>query len=256
MLQLPKIDSRTRRWIAGALGAAVALGGAALVTNAWVVRFAGPFVYEHVGEVPRRQVAIVPGARVYADGRPSPVLADRLSAALALYRSGSVGKILVSGEHLSRDYDEAGAMWRWLDARGVDPRDVFLDHAGLRTLDTMERARQVFEVGSAVICTQRFHLARSVFLARRAGIDAVGVVADRRVYRQARRDRLREYFARSVSFFDSYVLGTGARYAEGTVPIDGDGRQTHDQWTRGPAQSDGGEASGAGSSGGGPGAAP
>lgn len=224
---------RSRRWLAGALGAAVALGGAALATNGWITSYARPYLFQQTADAPRREVAIVLGARVYGDGTPSPVLEDRLATALDLYRDEKVAKILVSGEHLSRDYDEVGAMWRWLEERGADARDVFLDHAGLRTLDTMERARLVFGVRSATVCTQRFHLARAVFLARRAGMDAVGVVADRRIYQRARRDRLREYFARSVSFFDSYVFHTGARHEGGQVPIDGDGRATHDQWTRG-----------------------
>ena len=126
-------------------------------------------------------VAIVPGARVFEDGTPSHALADRLHAALELYRAGRVQKILVSGDHGSGIYDEVNAMHAWLLDRGVSPEAIYLDHAGFRTLDTMFRASEVFKVRRAVICTQRFHLPRSVFLARAAGIDAVGLEADRRV---------------------------------------------------------------------------
>jgi SanA protein len=227
--RLPRLNRRNA--VTGALGTVLVLTGGAVVTNGWVETYSRPHIYEDVDSVPGREVALVPGCRVYSDGTPSPALADRLATARDLYLAGKVRKILVSGDHQAPEYDETNAMRRWLTERGVPSRDIYLDHAGLRTFDTMARAALVFGVEEAIVCTQRFHLARSVFLARRSGIDAVGVVADRRVYKKRVRDRLRELVAKSVSFLDSYVLGTEPRHLGDPIALDSDPRATHDRWT-------------------------
>jgi SanA protein len=232
LYQLRQLRRRLPRGRRGAvlvaLGAVGTMTGAILLAGASVVREAEPFLYRGVDDVPSRTAAIVPGCRVYPDGTPSAVLADRLAAALDVYRAGKVRKILVSGDHGAPEYDEVAAMRAWLEARGVPPEDVFSDHAGFRTLDTMVRAAEVFGVDGAVVCTQEFHLARSVYLARRAGIDAVGVPADRRVYRGERLSRVRETYARAAAFVDTRVLGTGPRFVGPRIPITGDGRVTRD----------------------------
>jgi SanA protein len=230
--RLPRLDRKAA--VAGALGGVLVLSGSAVVTNAWVDRYARPHMYEDVESVPARKVALVPGCRVFTDGTPSPALADRLTAARELYLAGKVRKILASGDHRAPEYDETNAMRTWLVERGVPSDEIYLDHAGLRTLDTMQRAARVFGVESAVVCTQRFHLPRAVFLARRSGIDAVGVVADRRIYQKRDRDRLREFFAKSVSFVDSYVIGTEPRHLGDPVSLDEPPDATHDRWTPGP----------------------
>jgi SanA protein len=209
-----------------ALGAAGTLTGAMLLAGGSVVSEASPYLRSGIDDAPPRLVAIVPGCRVHPDGTPSAMLEDRLAAALALYRAGKVEKILVSGDHGAPEYDEVAAMRRWLEARGVAGEDVFSDHAGFRTLDTMMRAAEVFGVEGAIVCTQRFHLARAVFLARRAGIDAVGVPADRRVYKGARLNELRETYARAAAFLDVNVLHTSPRFLGERIPITGDGRET------------------------------
>jgi len=211
------------------LGIASAVGLAGVVAaNWWVDRKAMSSVHCDVDTAPERQVAIVPGAGVRPDGVPSAILEDRLAAALALYEAQKVRKILVSGDHHARAYDETNAMQRWLVERGVPDEDVFMDHAGVRTFDTMERAAKVFVVRSAIVCTQQFHLYRSVFLARRAGIDAVGLAVDRRVYLHAERHQLRETLAKTLAVADTYLLRTRARHLGDVIPINGDGRVTHD----------------------------
>lgn len=226
------------------LAVALAATGAAVAANLWIERRSRAWIHVAADTLPPRTVAIVPGARVYPDGTPSPPLLDRLRTALDLYRAGRVRKVLVSGDHHAPEYDEVNAMWRWLSEQGVPPEDLFLDHAGLRTLDTMERARHVFRVEDAVICTQAFHLPRAVFLARRAGIDAVGLVADRQPYAHARANAAREFLASALAVADSYLLGTGPRHLGAPIPIEGDGRATHDRWTMGGETVPGGRAMG------------
>jgi SanA protein len=196
------------------------------LASAWLVRRAAPHMHRDLETVPARSVVIVPGCRVHDDGTPSATLEDRLAGALELYEAGKVERVLVSGDHSRRAYDEVGVMQRWLVERGVPDEDVFSDHAGLRTLDTMERAARVFEVRDAIISTQEFHLPRSIFLAREAGIDAVGYVADRRVYSARRTDAARERLAHVKALLDVYVLGTEPRHLGEPIPITTDARVT------------------------------
>lgn len=170
---------------------------------------------------------VVPGARVYADGRPSEMLADRLDAALALYRDGVAPRILVSGDHGTPGYDEVTVMARYLEARGVPAEHVFLDHAGFTTYDTMYRARAVFGVGRAVVVTQRFHLGRALFVASALGLSAEGVAADRRPYTRGSlvRSNVREVGAR-VKALAEVILHRPPRFLGAPLPIGGDGRNT------------------------------
>jgi SanA protein len=229
------LTSRRRKVLVRiAIAGGVALGGllSTVFANVWIKRSADPYVFRAVDDVPRRRVAIVPGARVYRSGRVSSVLADRLEAAVDLYRAGKVDRILASGDHAGDDYDEVNPMYRWLLDHGVRDEDIFLDHAGLRTLDTMERAKRVFLVDEAVVCTNEFHLHRSVFLARRAGIDAVGLVSDRRAYQAPVRNAVREHFARTKAFLDGYVFRPDPAHLGDPIPIDGDPAATRDAHAR------------------------
>src|SRR5688572_9752409 len=146
-----------------------------VAVSIWVRREIAGHLYDEVHVCPPREVAIVPGASVHRSGKPSPVVEARLAAALALLRGKQARKILVSGDHRQGEYDEVESMKRWLVRAGVPATAILVDRAGLRTFDSMERAARVFGVKSAVVCTQGFHLLRAVFLARRAGIDAVGL---------------------------------------------------------------------------------
>lgn len=196
--------------------------------NAWIVRAAAPYIGSIDG-LPHCQVAVVLGAGLRPSGEPSPVLADRLEAGIELYRAGRVDKLLLSGDHGQHTYDEVNAMRRHMVDAGIPPDDVFLDHAGFRTFDTMYRARDVFGVERAIVVTQRFHLARSVYTARALGIEAWGYAADRRRYAYARRNALREILARARAFLDLHLRSTRPRYLGPPIPITGDGRATWDQ---------------------------
>lgn len=157
------------------LGATLVLLVAAgwLGPNVWIARSARPYAYASADAVPPRTFAIVPGSRVYHD-RPLPILRARLEAALELYRAGRVKAILVSGQQTAED-PEATVMRAWLRDRGVPAADVWSDGGGTRTRETMNRAASFYGVTDAVVCTQNVNLARSIYLARQAGIDAVGL---------------------------------------------------------------------------------
>lgn len=181
------------------------------LSNWWILKNADGLIHTLEATGPVRNTVIVPGALVW-NKQPSATLEDRLRCSLTLYRQGRADQILVSGDHGRIDYNEVGAMSQWLQKNGVPRSDIVVDHAGFRTWDTMLRARLVFGIKSASICTQKFHLARSVFLAEQAGIDAVGVLADRRPYAAARFNAWRERFARFVAVLDTFVLQREARF--------------------------------------------
>lgn len=149
-------------------------------------------------EVPETEVALVFGAGLAPGGVPSPVLKQRMDAAIALYRSGKVKKLLVSGDNSDPYHDETKAMRRYAIDRGLPVKDVVGDYAGLSTYDSCFRAREIFGVQRATLVTQDFHLPRALFIANRLGIDAYGVAADSNA-RHLTRYRPREAAARVVA---------------------------------------------------------
>ena len=152
-----------------------------LLWQAWVQSHYGPFIYT-ADNVPPQRVAIVLGARVYPNGRLSGMLRDRVETAVALYKAGKVQKILMTGDNSVPDYNEPDAMKAHAVALGVPAADIQPDYGGRRTYDSCYRARQIFEVDSAIVVTQAFHLPRALFLCDQLGLSAVGVAADQRVY--------------------------------------------------------------------------
>jgi SanA protein len=216
-----------KRWLAR--GCAAVLAGALVVggVNA-VVYVGGKSHFVSLEQARPAQAVVVLGAYVYPDGRPSDMVKDRLEAAYALYLAGKAPKILLTGDHGRVEYDEVNAMRRYLEAKGVPTEAIFMDHAGFDTYDSMYRARDVFQVESAIVVTQGFHLPRAVWLARTLGLDAEGVVADRHIYRDARYHAVREMAARLKAFLD-VVIRTKPKFLGPVIPITGDGRATHDQ---------------------------
>lgn len=187
----------------------------------------GPVTAE-AAEVPHAQAALVLGAQVYKDGRPSIMLADRITAAAELYEAGKVDKLLLSGDHGRKTYDEVATMKRILLARGIPAEDIFTDHAGFDTWDSAQRAKRVFDVDSVVVVTQKFHMARALYDARHAGLEATGYVADKRGYGTIMRKlRVREAAARVKTVGDA-VTGADPHFLGPVIPITGDGRKSWD----------------------------
>jgi len=151
-------------------------------------------------EPPR--IAIVFGARVWEDGSASPVLYDRVITAVELYRAGRVKKLLMSGDNPTHDYDEPTAMKNTAIELGVPEQDIVLDFAGRRTYDTCWRAKEVFEVKKAILVTQAFHQARSLYLCNNLGVDSIGITANRRKYVAEGFWEKREFLSRFGAWFE------------------------------------------------------
>lgn len=221
-----KLTSPARRWprlsraLLSALGLIAAVVG---FSNAYVLLSAQGDSTSSVADVPRSEVAIVPGALVEPDGTMSSMLADRVRQAAALWHAGKVEKILVSGDHGTWIYDEPDTMRKALVRSGVRPEDVFEDHAGFDTWATMVRARDIFGVDDAVVVTQGFHMPRALFLADAAGIDATGLTADLHTWgRQGQKSEVREVLSRVKAIAD-VTFDTPAT-AGPQISISGDGR--------------------------------
>lgn len=181
-----------------------------------------------IDELEHAPIAIVLGAKVKADGVPSDILRDRLLTAIDLYDRGLVDKLLLSGDDGQVEYDEVNAMRLFVLDHGVVPEDVFLDHAGFDTYDSMVRAREVFGVSSAIIVTQDFHLPRALYLARSEGIDVQGIAADRQTYVGILRYRVREIPA-SVKAVLNVLFDVAPTYLGEPIDSTGDGQVTWDE---------------------------
>jgi SanA protein len=157
-----------------------------------------------VAEAPPARVAIVFGARIYADGRLSAMLRDRVETAVQLYHDGKVEKIIFSGDNRFENYNEPGAMMAYARRRGVPDEAMQPDYAGRRTYDTCYRAREIFGVDTAVLVTQEFHLPRALFTCDSLGLNVTGVIADRQAYarRSINWSQQREIAATAVALID------------------------------------------------------
>jgi len=205
------------------LSVLLALLGAFTVAGANAVVLARTHgrVHSAVADVDRAEVAIVPGALVRSDGTMSAMLRDRVAGAVALYRAGTVEKILVSGDHHRLGYDETDTMRDAVLAAGVPADDVFTDYAGFDTWSTMRRARQIFDVRSAVVVTQGFHAARAVDLGLAAGIDTQGLTVGGSYGTKGHESSVRELLARVKGLGEATVrpaVLSGPR-----LPISGSG---------------------------------
>lgn len=170
---------------------------------------------------------IVPGAQIYANQSPSPMLQDRLDGAVQLYRAGFSDRILVSGDHREDNYNEPLVMYRYLLDQGIPDEAIFMDHYGLDTYDTLYRARHVFQIDTAIIATQRFHLQRALYIAQGLGLEAYGYRTDPRIYAAHLYMFVREMGARLKAV---YEVKTGALplHESRPLPIFGDGRGSRD----------------------------
>lgn len=171
---------------------------------------------------------IVLGCQVKPDGTPSHMLRDRLERSIELYNLGAAPKLLMSGDHGQKEYDEVNTMKNYAVAKGIPSSDVFMDHAGFSTYETMYRAKEIFGVKKAVIVTQKYHLYRALYIAERLGIEAYGVPADYRTYSgQVKRD-IREILARCKDFATTIFLPEPT-YGGNPIPVSGDGNITNDK---------------------------
>ena len=171
---------------------------------------------------------LVLGCGVRADGSPSDMLYDRLRRGVELYEMDAAPKLLMTGDHGREDYDEVDVMKSFAVDAGIASENVFMDHAGFSTYESMYRAKEIFQAKKIIIVTQQYHLYRAIYIAESLGLEAYGVAADYRAYSgQAKRD-IREVLAR-VKDFGTSVFKPNPTYLGKAIPIWGDGNLTNDE---------------------------
>lgn len=152
--------------------------------------------YTEPDVVPTQPVAIVFGAGLWEDGTPTPMLADRVQAAVDLYQMSRIDKILMTGDNSSKDYNEVKAMQEYAVEQGIPVEDITLDYAGFSTYESCYRAKEIFGVTRAVLVTQKYHLPRAVYTCSKMGVEAVGLGTPD--WEKFENDSMRYYFLREV----------------------------------------------------------
>lgn len=205
-----------------------------VLTNAYVLFSTQSSIYtfdefqaSQTDESIKYDAILVLGAGVNPDGKPSLMLRDRLDMAIKLYDTQSAPKLLMSGDHGNVAYDEVNVMKSYARAANVPSSNVFMDHAGFSTYESLYRAKAVFEAESLIIVTQRYHLPRAVFIAKSLGLDAVGIASEDIRYNGQTMREAREVLAR-VKDMGNTILKPLPTYLGDVIPINGDGDQTND----------------------------
>jgi vancomycin permeability regulator SanA len=170
---------------------------------------------------------IVLGAGVRSDGSPSPMLQDRINTGIELYENGVSDKILMSGDHTKKGYDEVNIMKDYAINKGIPSENVFMDHAGISTYDSIYRAKEIFLAEKILIVTQEYHLYRALHIAEKLGVEAYGVSADVRAYAGQELRELREKAARVKDFFKA-ILKPDSKIGGEAIPVSGNGDTTND----------------------------
>ena len=167
---------------------------------------------------------LVLGCKIEKNG-PSMMLSKRLDKGIETYKQIN-SKLLLSGDHGQKEYDEVNVMRDYVLKEGIDTKDIFLDHAGFSTYDSIYRAKNVFGAKKIVIVTQRFHLYRALYIAEKLGLDAVGIRAEDVPYQSVMiRNELREVLSRDKNFI-KVILEPESKYVGDAISLDGDGNVT------------------------------
>lgn len=170
---------------------------------------------------------LVLGAGIWGD-KPSPMLEDRLLQAISLYNNGVSSKIMMSGDHGKKDYDEVNIMKQFAIEKGVPSEDIFMDHAGFSSYESIYRAKEIFKAKKIIIVTQKYHLYRAIYIANQLGIEAYGVGSDPRQYVGATYREIREILARNKDFVKC-IFKPEPTYLGETIPVSGNGDSTNDK---------------------------
>lgn len=197
--------------------------------NAYVKSVGGKSIItpEQASELKDVDCIIVLGCFVENDGTPCDMLRDRLTRGIELYKNGAAPKIIMSGDHGTIEYDEVNAMKQFAIDNGVPSSDVFMDHAGFSTYESVYRAKEVFAADKIIIVTQEYHLTRALYIAEKLGVEAYGVASDYHTYSgQTSRD-VREILARNKDFATS-IFKPEPTYLGEVIPVSGNGDNTND----------------------------
>ncbi len=189
-------------------------------TNIWVVQTANTRLYDKLENVPYNDVALLLGTSKYnKKGNTNLFFKYRIEAVTALFHSGKIKHIIVSGDNKEISYNEPRDMKRALIANQIPDSCITLDFAGFRTLDSVVRCKKVFGQSKVTIVSQRFHLERALFIARKNNMDAIGFVAEDAPQQYGLYTYIREYFAKFLAVIDVYILHASPKFLGEPIEI-------------------------------------
>ena len=180
---------------------------------------------ENVSNIDGVDCILILGAGIWGD-KPSPMLEDRLKEGIVLYKQGTTKKIIMSGDHSREDYDEVKIMKEYAESEGVPTEDIFMDHAGFSSYDSVYRAKEIFGVQKMIIVTQKYHLYRSLYIAKKLGIEAYGIESNLRTYPGQVFREIREILARDKDYFKCIMKPEASIMGE-KISLDGSGDITN-----------------------------
>ena len=184
-----------------------------LAGNIWVIKSTEDKVFSDYRQLPDNEVGLVLGtSNKLTNGSPNPFFENRIKTAAALYHEKKVSHFILSGDNRTRYYNEPMEMKKALVKLGVPASAITLDYAGLRTLDSVVRSKEIFGQNRITIITQPFHCYRAIFISNYYDIDAVAVVASEPAQEEAFKVYFREYLARTKAILDLYILKTAPRH--------------------------------------------
>lgn len=183
----------------------------ALCSTIYIENSTEKYLFDSLDDLPEKEFALVLGANKNGKSGINPYFLHRIEAATELYLAQKVKKIIVSGDNHVKDYDETTDMANALMARGVPDSVIVRDYAGFRTLDSVIRAKKVFNCSSLIIVSQKFHNQRAVFIAHQHGIDAVGYNS-KDVKSKTNLTHLREIGAKFMAILDLFILNRQPKF--------------------------------------------
>lgn len=183
---------------------------------------------EQAAEIKDFDCIVVLGCKVNGENNPSDMLRDRLDRAIELYYLGCAPKIIMSGDHGRKGYDEVNTMKNYSIEKGIPSEDIFMDHAGFSTYESVYRAKEIFCAEKIIVVTQEYHIYRALYISQRLGVEAYGVSSDYHLYRGAFLNEIREILARNKDFF-KVLFKPEPTYLGEKIPVSGDGNLTNDK---------------------------
>lgn len=191
-----------------------------LAANIWVVNSTKDRVLTAIDRLPEKSVALVLGtSNKLIDGSPNPFFLERIQLAADLFRQGKISHFILSGDNRSKYYNEPIEMQKALVRLGVPDSLITLDYAGLRTLDSIVRSKEIFGQTKILIVTQSFHCYRALFISKFYGIDAVTLLDSPADPHESLKITIREWFARAKAVADLYIFNTPPHHLGRPVPL-------------------------------------
>lgn len=199
-----------------------------LAINTYVIGTTSQRIIKNNNKLPEDiDCIVILGAGVWGD-KPSPMLQDRLDEGIRLYKEGKAPKIIMSGDHSGQYYDEVNIMKQYAIDKGVPSEDIFMDHAGLSTYESIYRAKEIFNAKNIIIVTQKYHLYRALYIANQLDVNACGVNSDPRKYAGQLYREFREILARNKDVLNC-IIKPEPTFLGDPIPVSGNGDITNDK---------------------------